>query len=156
MNITFNRESLFSFLLYLSYSRMHHIRKKGNLCQPSVSLPRGDEPGDTASSFIICAPIGPNMRASSLMNGYRKATFGKERNIVKKKGRHLNRAEGFIRKWVSLFDDMTDTPHVSFLDCWEGSLSTLPVKRSLWLLASAKVLNTNPPLGASRLAGCLA
>lgn len=77
-----------------------------------------------------------------------KATLGKERTIVKKQSRHLNRAEGFIRKWASLFNDMTDTPHVSFWDCWEGSLSTLPVKRSFWLLASVKVLNTNAPLGA--------
>jgi hypothetical protein len=72
--------------------------------------------------------IGPNISASSLTN---EASLGKERNIVKKKRRHLDRAEGFIRKWVSLFDDMTDTPYVSFLNYWEGSLSTLLVKRSL-------------------------
>jgi hypothetical protein len=60
-------------------------------------------------------PIGPNISASSLTNKYRKkASLGIERNIVNKKSRHLNRTEGFIRKWVSLLNDMTTTPHVSF------------------------------------------
>lgn len=58
-----------------------------------------------------------------------KASLGIERNIVNEQSRHLNRAEGFIRKWVSLFNGMTDTPHVSFLGVLGGFTVDPPSKK---------------------------